>query len=257
MTRRLRAPSEVVIGAVGASLAVAHVGPAVIRLVPSASRLLPRLHGVGRPDHLALTFDDGPDPASTPAFLEVLAGLGWTATFFMLGTMVRRAPGLAAEVAAAGHEIGVHADEHRSHLRCSPRAVLADLSRAVELVEDTTGSRPLWFRPPYGAISSGSVLAARRLDLRMVLWTSWGKDWRASATPASVIADLERGLSPGATVVLHDSDCVSAPGAWRAALGSLPLLAERVRQNDWKVGPLGDHGIAGARARTKEPQGVG
>jgi peptidoglycan/xylan/chitin deacetylase (PgdA/CDA1 family) len=218
----------------------------VVRIVPSASRLLPRLHGVGRPDHLALTFDDGPDPRSTPAFLETLAGLGWTATFFMLGTMVRRAPALAAEVAAAGHEIGVHSDVHRSHLRRAPGAVLGDLARAVELLEDTTGSRPIWFRPPYGAISSGTILAGRRLDLEMVLWTSWGKDWRAAATPTSVVAEVERGLSPGATVVLHDSDCVSAPGAWRAALGSLPLLAERVRARDWKVGPLGDHGVVGA-----------
>jgi hypothetical protein len=79
----------------------------------------------------------------------------------------------------------------------------------------------------------------------MVLWTSWGKDWRASATPTSVVAEVERALSPGATVVLHDSDCASAPGAWRAALGSLPLLAERVRAMDWKVGPLGDHGVVG------------
>ncbi len=243
MSRRGLLRSEVVVGAVGAGLAVAHVGPAAIRLVPSAGRLLPRLHGVGRPDHLALTFDDGPDPRSTPAFLEALAQRGWTATFFMLGTMVRRAPALAAEVAAAGHEIAVHADEHRSHLRRSPGAVLNDLARAIDLVGNTTGSRPVWFRPPYGATSGGTVLAARRLELQLVLWTSWGKDWRASATPASVIGDVERGLSPGATVVLHDSDCVSAPGSWRSALGSLPLLAELVEARDWKVGSLGDHGV--------------
>jgi peptidoglycan-N-acetylglucosamine deacetylase len=245
MSSTVRAPQRSLVLATGAALAVAHVGPSVVRVVPSAFRLLPRLHGVGRPDHLALTFDDGPDPRSTPAFLETLAALGWTATFFMLGDMVRRAPGLAAEVAAAGHEIGVHADEHRSHLHRSPRGVLADLARAVSVVEDSTGARPVWFRPPYGAISSGTLLAVRRLDLQMALWTSWGKDWRAEATPRSVIAELERGLVPGATVVLHDSDCVSAPGAWKTALGSLPLLAERVRARDWKVGPLGAHGVVG------------
>jgi peptidoglycan/xylan/chitin deacetylase (PgdA/CDA1 family) len=163
----------------------------------------------------------------------------------MLGTMVRRAPALAAEVAAAGHEIGVHADEHRSHLRQSPGAVLDDLARAAELLGSTTGSRPVWFRPPYGAISSGTLLAARRLELQLVLWTSWGKDWRASATPANVIGEVERGLAPGATVVLHDSDCVSAPGSWRAALGSLPLLADLVETRDWKIGSLGDHGVPG------------
>ncbi len=246
MSSILRAPRRSLVLAGGAALAVAHVGPSVVRVVPSAYRLLPTMHGVGRPGHVALTFDDGPDPRSTPAFLEALAALGWTATFFMLGTMVRRAPGLAAEVAAAGHEIGVHADEHRSHLRQSPRGVLADLSRAVSVVEDATGVGPVWFRPPYGAVSSGTLLAARHLQLQMVLWTSWGKDWRANATPTTVVAELERGLVPGATVVLHDSDCVSAPGAWQTALRSLPLLAERVRERDWKVGPLGDHGVVGS-----------
>jgi peptidoglycan/xylan/chitin deacetylase (PgdA/CDA1 family) len=246
MSSTVRAPQRSLVLATGAALAVAHVCPSVVRVVPSAYLLLPRLHGVGRPDHVALTFDDGPDPRSTPAFLEALAARGWTATFFMLGAMVRRAPGLAAEVAAAGHEIGVHADEHRSHLRRSPRGVLADVRRAVGVVEDATGTRPVWFRPPYGTISSGTVLAARRLQLQVVLWTSWGRDWRAAATPRSVITDLERGLVPGATVLLHDSDCVSAPGAWQTALESLPLLAERVRARDLKVGPLGDHGVIGS-----------
>jgi peptidoglycan/xylan/chitin deacetylase (PgdA/CDA1 family) len=244
MSRRLRVQAEAVVAGVGAGLALAHVGPAAVRLLPGAAHLLPRLHGVGRPDHLALTFDDGPDPRSTPEFLDALAGLGWTATFFMLGSMVRRAPALAAEVVAAGHEIGVHADEHRSHLTRTPRAIVDDLARAVDEVGDATGSRPRWFRPPYGTVSGGTVLAARRLDLQLVLWTSWGKDWRATATPASVIRDLERDLAPGATVVLHDSDCVSAPAAWHAALGSLPLLAERVHARDWKVGPLREHGVA-------------
>jgi peptidoglycan/xylan/chitin deacetylase (PgdA/CDA1 family) len=247
MPSRVHSQQAGATAALGAALAVAHVGPSAVRVVPSVSRVLfPRLHGVGRPDHLALTFDDGPDPRSTPAFLDALANLGWTATFFMLGDMVRGAPGLAAEVTAAGHEIGVHADEHRSHLRRPPGAVLNDLTRAVELIEDTVGSRPFWFRPPYGAISSGTVLAARRLRLRMVLWTSWGKDWRDSATPLNVAAEVERGLAPGATVVLHDSDCASAPGAWRSALGSLPLLADLVEAKDWKVGPLRDHGVAGS-----------
>lgn len=244
MSRRVRIEQAGAVAAVGGALALAHVGPSLVRVVPSVGRvLLPRLHGVGRSDHLALTFDDGPDPRSTPAFLDALAELGWTATFFMLGTMVRRAPGLAAEVAAAGHEIGVHADEHRSHLRRPPRSVLADLSRAVELIENTVGCRPVWFRPPYGAISSGTVLAARRLGLQTVLWTSWGKDWRDAATPLNVAAEVERGLAPGATVVLHDSDCASAPGAWQSALGSLPLLADLAAARDWKVGPLRDHGV--------------
>src|SRR5439155_12318005 len=71
-------------------------------------RLTPRLAGEGRPGGIALTFDDGPDPAGTPAVLETLAGFGWPATFFVLGVQVRRYPAIARLVVDAGHELGVH-----------------------------------------------------------------------------------------------------------------------------------------------------
>ena len=106
---------------------------------------------------------------------------------------------------------------------------------------------PVWFRPPYGAVSSGSLLAAHRLGLRTVLWTAWGRDWRAAATPASVVADLSAEIGPGGTVLLHDSDCTSAAGSWRSALGALPGLAEVAGRRGLVVGPLGEHGIAPAR----------
>jgi peptidoglycan/xylan/chitin deacetylase (PgdA/CDA1 family) len=193
---------------------------------------------------VALTFDDGPDPASTPAFLDALDDLGWTATFFMLGSMVRRAPELAAQVVAAGHEVAVHGDQHRSHLWRSPRDVATDLQRATTAIVEATGHRPVWFRPPYGVLSAGSLVAARRLGLRTVLWTAWGRDWRAAATPATVVADVGRHLGPGGTVLLHDSDCTSAPGAWRSALGALPALAERFAALGLEPGPLSEHCIA-------------
>ncbi len=74
-----------------------------------------------------------------------------------------------------------------------------------------------------------------------MLWTAWGRDWRAAATPDSVLATLRPDLGRGATVLLHDSDCTSAPGAWRAALGALPLLADELAARRLAVGPLGPH----------------
>lgn len=235
----LRLP--IVAGAAAAT--AAHALPALSNVDVVRRRFLPGLAGVGSPNHVALTFDDGPDPASTPAFLEALDLLGWRATFFMLGAMVRRAPGLAAEVAAAGHEIAVHGDEHRSEMFRAPWVISGDLARAVDTISSATDRQPVWFRPPYGTLSAGGVAAARRQRLRTVLWTTWGRDWRAEANPRSVVNDVERHLGPGGTVLLHDSDCTSAPEAWRSALGALNPLAELFSARGLVAGPLADHGL--------------
>jgi peptidoglycan/xylan/chitin deacetylase (PgdA/CDA1 family) len=246
-------PTAVVFGGGGALVA----GAAMVHALPAIAswRVLrcwatPNLAGLGDKGHVALTFDDGPDPGSTPAFLDELDRLGWKATFFALGSMVRRYPSLAAEVVARGHEIGVHGDEHRSHLRRSPRSVRDDVERARDTIAEATATAPVWFRPPYGALSTGSLVAAGGLGLRTVLWTAWGRDWRAEATPASVIADVSRDLGPGATVLLHDSDCTSAPQSWRSALGALDGLAGEVAAHGLAVGPLREHGI-GTAATTR------
>src|SRR5262249_31409108 len=155
-----------------------------------------------------------------------------------------KAPQLAAEVLAAGHEVGVHGYRHKSHLERTPWAVYDDVARAVDVIGGATGVRPTWFRPPYGSISLGTLRAAPQLELRPVLWTCWGRDWRPVATPLTVVDDVSRGLAPGGTVLLHDSDCTSAPESWKSALGALDLLAKRFADMGLSAGPLGDHGLA-------------
>ena len=232
----------------GGAACIGNALPVLSGIAPLRMRFLPGLAGTGRPEHVALTFDDGPQPTSTPAFLQALQRLGWRATFFMLGSMVRANPALAAEVAAAGHEVAVHGDRHRSQLLQTPRAVADDLRRAVGTITNATGRRPTWVRPPYGTLSTGGILAARAQGLRTVLWTAWGRDWRDDASPASVVATVARDLRPGATVLLHDSDCTSAPGAWRNALGALDPLADVFAAAGLSVGPLADHGVGAANA---------
>lgn len=232
-------------GATGAVAAV-HAVPALAGVSPFGIRFTPRIVGRGTRGHVALTFDDGPDPESTPAFLAELDRLGWRATFFMLGTMARRAPGLVAEVAAAGHEVAVHGDEHKNMLRRGPRATADDILRCRDTLAELTGTAPGWFRPPFGILSYGALRGARRAGLQTVLWTTWGRDWRKEATPQTVTDDVLRRYVSGGTVLLHDSDCESYPGSWRSALGALPMLAEELAARDLTVGPVGEHGIDGA-----------
>lgn len=210
-------------------------------LEPLRLRWLPDLAGHAHRPTVALTFDDGPDPASTPAILGALEGLGWPATFFLLGEMVRRSPSLAADIAAAGHEVAVHGDRHRSHLFRTPRDIGDDLQRSLSSIIDATSTSPRWFRPPYGSISAGTLLATRGTGLRTVLWGAKGRDWRRDASPASVHEDVRRRLAPGSTVLLHDSDCTSAPGSWRSTLGALPLLAADLSERGIEPVTLSKH----------------
>jgi peptidoglycan/xylan/chitin deacetylase (PgdA/CDA1 family) len=215
--------------------------PALLRARVLRAAACPGLTGVGRRDSVALTFDDGPDPEGTPAVLDTLDRLGWTATFFMLGGQVARYPEVAAAVVAAGHEVAVHGFSHRNHLARGPADVHRDVARGAAVVMAATGVRPTWFRPPYGVLTLGSLIAARRAGLQPVLWTAWGRDWEARS-PAQVAGTVERQLTPGGTVLLHDSDCVArVAGSWHSTVQALPGLAELADQLGCTVGPLRDH----------------
>ncbi|MFD7699268.1 polysaccharide deacetylase family protein [Streptomyces caelestis] len=226
-----------------AVVAAAHIAPAATWL-PVVRRRLPRLAGVGHPAHVALTFDDGPDPESTPRFLDALEELGVRATFFVLGDGVVRHPSVVRETVRRGHELAVHGWSHDRPWRPAPADEVRALLRAAGAVRELTGLRPRWYRPPYGILTSGRWAAARTAGLRPVLWTAWGRDWTAGATPASVRSAVAAGLRGGGTVLLHDTDRMSAPECWRATLGALSGIVDGCREAGLSVGPLADHGLS-------------
>jgi peptidoglycan-N-acetylglucosamine deacetylase len=223
--------------------ALAQAAPTVTGLGPVRAAFQPRLTGLGDPKHVALTFDDGPDPASTPLFLDALDEAGVRATFFLLGRMVREAPSLARRIADAGHEVALHGWAHRAHIALSPARTLSDLRAGRDEVAGAIGRAPTWYRPPYGVATAATFAACRKLGLRPVLWSAWGRDWTATATPESVFRLVARDLRGGGTVLLHDSDCTSKPQSWRSTLGALPLLLDHCAEQGWRIGPLREHGL--------------
>jgi peptidoglycan/xylan/chitin deacetylase (PgdA/CDA1 family) len=179
----------------------------------------------------ALTFDDGPHAQGTPAVLEILARASVGATFFLVGEQLRRNPTLGVEILAAGHEIGLHCDRHRNLLRLAPWQVRADIDRAQATIEDVTGRSPALYRPPYGALNAAALRLAQSRGWRTLLWSHWGRDWEANATPDSIAARVTQDAGAGSVLLLHDADDYSAPGSWRRTVGALPqtlaTLAER------------------------------
>lgn len=232
------------VGAAVAGLAALalHAAPAVTAVPRVRSRIAPRLAGFGRSGQVALTFDDGPNPASTGRFLSELARRDVRATFFVLGESLHRAPSLGAEIAAAGHEIAVHGWTHRTLLLSGPAAVYSQLARSADLIEAVTGERPRHYRPPHGILTSSTLWALNRLDLVPRLWNCSGREWRRYADVTAVCETLQAGLGPGATILLHDTDAACPAGTWRRALAVLPYLLDECAERGLRVGPLREHG---------------
>jgi peptidoglycan/xylan/chitin deacetylase (PgdA/CDA1 family) len=197
---------------------------------------------------VAVTFDDGPHPRGTPATLEVLRGANAVATFFLVGEQVRRRPALAREIVAAGHSVGVHADRHRNLLRLTAGQVRADLARAEATIADAIGAVEPVYRPPYGVLSTAGVRHAHARRWEIVLWSRWGRDWRAAATPASVTAEAAGGLRGGEILLLHDSDAYAARGSWETTVRALPRILDRLDADGLRTRALDGCQVAFRRA---------
>lgn len=221
--------------------AAAEWGPMLTSIPHLRRAALPGLSGLSANNHIALTYDDGPDPASTPLFLEMLEAHGVRATFFVLGAFVARNRSLVIEMSSAGHELAVHGWDHQCLAWKPPGRLAAQLRRTRHTLEDLTGVPVHWFRPPYGVITGRGLLAARQAGLTPVLWSAWGRDWTRRATPESIATSLLRSINPGGTVLLHDTDRTAAPGSWRGTLAASELMLDRWRNQGVPVGPLREH----------------
>jgi len=216
--------------ALGAAALAGYALPALAGAWPALRRPL------GVEDHTAdgrgyaLTFDDGPHPQGTPAVLETLARERVHATFFLVGEQVLRNPALAREIRDAGHGIALHCHRHRNLLRLTPRQVHEDIARAYATIAEHTGSSPALYRPPYGVLNASALRLARTRGWRTLLWSQWGRDWEAQATPASITARVTAGAGPGAVLLLHDADDYSAPDSWRRTAAALPRVLETLAE---------------------------
>lgn len=186
-----------------------------------------------RPDTVALTFDDGPDPDATHAVLDRLDEAGVRATFFVVAEQLAAHPALGREVVERGHELGFHGLDHRPHEEINP----GDIERGLTEVERLTGVRPRTARPPYGRFTAETWTAVRDLGLEPVYWSAWGEDWEAIA--AERIADLVcRDLTPGLVVLLHDSPRYAHRPTATPTADAIPLIARAVADAGLTLGPL-------------------
>ncbi len=201
------------------------------------SRRLPHLSGV------ALTFDDGPDPRTTPIVLAALARADATATFFLVGEQVERFGELVTEIVAAGHEIGLHGYRHLPTLLRTPRALNADLDRAEAAIAEAAGRKPIFYRAPFGVFSPAALLsrAPPRLDAASLVEVGSRMGARSHG----------RERRPASHQIARGRRC--RPPARRQSLRAFGL---RRCQRRSTAGDSRDALAARARLRRRQPSGV-
>jgi peptidoglycan/xylan/chitin deacetylase (PgdA/CDA1 family) len=187
-----------------------------------------------RPGEMALTFDDGPNPAWTPRLLEILAEHEARATFFLVGKFAATEPALVRRIAAAGHLVGNHSWSHPNLALTATARVREELERTSGVLEHITGQQVRYFRPPFGARRPAVLRVARELGLEPVLWNAITSDWSEPsetriAQRLSGTIDRNQRRGRATNLVLHDGGH-RGPGANRGpSVGAAALLIERYK----------------------------
>lgn len=222
--------------------------PVLSTLMPARRRWQPHLSGISKDArvrrHVALTFDDGPDRTSTPYFLDLLVERGVHATFFLLGAHLAAHGEVVERMVADGHEVAVHGWDHRATPFTRPRSLASQLWWTAHTLRAMTGRPIRWYRPAYGVLTRAARGAAEEAGLTPVLWSAWGRDWEAGATPTRIVTTVQRHLEPGGTVLLHDTDRTSAPDSWRSTLEATRILLDDWSTQGLRVGSLSEHHLA-------------
>jgi len=180
-------------------------------IAPPSELFGPTVRHTDSPKKLALTFDDGPNPAVTPQLLDLFDRYAVRATFFLIGKFVRECPGLAQEISLRGHLLGNHTETHANLIFQTPAAIRDELVRCqVAIAAATQIEPPRWMRPPYGYRSPLLQKEIRRAGMEgVVMWSKIFWDWKPQP-PERLIARLARAAQQnqplGDIVVLHDGD---------------------------------------------------
>ena len=197
--------------------------------------VVPKLYAVQTQDPVvALTFDDGPDPANTPQVLDLLARYDSRATFFVLGEAAERYPELLRRVAASGNELGNHGWGHSRMTSLAGERLAEEIRRSSNQITQLGGQKPRSVRPPYGAFNKGVVQAANELGETVVLWSIDPRDW-TNPSPGQIAGRVLGNVRPGSIILLHDGG-----GRRAATVRALPMILQGLRQRGYRAVPVRD-----------------
>lgn len=224
------------IGPASSTSAARDVAAARIRLAPRALGAdedpATRHHFTLKEPWVGLTFDDGPTPTYTRRLMDYLESRGVRATLFFIGKQAKANPELVREAARRGFEIGNHTWEHLNLRSVNHDKAVAEVQSAQDLFISLGLEAPTLIRFPYG----NSTKALRRYcymqGLTAIGWDVDTRDWERNTTPEQIVQRVEKGLAPGAIILLHEHP----KATWEA----LPAVLDLIEARQYRAVPVGD-----------------
>ena len=185
---------------------------------------------------VALTFDDGPSPSTTPALLDILSEKNTVATFFMLGTMADNSPELVKRARREGHEIASHTMYHQNLAVLSRDAVQSDVDESKSVFSSILGTTPRLTRPPYGLINDAVIEST---NTPLILWSVDPEDWENRDASTIVSIAMEQ-VHDGAIILMHD--------IYSTSVDAVPILIDSLHDQGYEFATISE--LAEARKTT-------
>lgn len=190
-------------------------------------KLRARTVGQGK---LALTYDDGPGPETTPVLLDLLAEQDVKATFFLIGDSANAAPEIVSRMKQEGHTVCWHTQNHRNQWKTNPFSAILDLLVSTGAGSQLASSSKV-FRPPYGKLTLGTVATCFAKGWRIISWTHPSGDTFATLPNPQVITNKVK-QDGGGVVLMHDMDRKD-PARPRFVLETTRQLIGLARREGW------------------------
>ncbi|WP_028963559.1 polysaccharide deacetylase family protein [Sulfobacillus thermosulfidooxidans] len=178
---------------------------------------------------VAITFDDGPSPKYTPLILKTLSQYHAYGTFFVVGSEVKRFPGLVKDIARQGSAIADHGWSHLNLRRVGAQALWNDAAKTAQYVQSLGVPVVPFYRPPYGMVSTALLKTFGEHGYTVVLWSIDTRDW-ARPGIASIINKVATQVKPGSIILLHDGG-----GNRSQTVAALNAILEQLTQMGYKM----------------------
>ena len=181
----------------------------------------------GEEQGIAFTFDDGPDPITTPKILSILEAEKIKATFFVIGEKAEKHPELIIEMDKKGHSIANHSYEHSNTIGFTLTEKLSsDIKKCSDVIENAIGKRPRMFRPPFGVTNPKFFRVLKELHLTSIGWSGRSLD-TITFNKSTLVNRVKRSVKNGAILLFHDTQHIT--------LEALPEIINHCRKNGIKI----------------------